>query len=85
MGFERMKPINFKESNCVYAKDQKEYLPLPVYKTKDGEVTSCWKFSFFERIKILFTGKVYLTLLTFNNPLQPQIIKTSFFEKGQKK
>ena len=70
-----MKPIKFKEHNVIYAEDQKEYLPLPVYKeltTKEAEVVSCWKLSFRERLKILFTGKLWWTVLTFNKPLQPQ-------------
>lgn len=37
-----MIPIEFPEQNCVYAKDQPEYLPLPVHKTPDGMVISCW-------------------------------------------
>lgn len=27
-----MKPVDFKQSNAVYAKDQEEYLNLPVHK-----------------------------------------------------
>lgn len=71
-----MKPINFKEQNAVFAKDQKEYLPLPVYKenSEKGEVVSCWKPTFIERINILFGGKIWLCLLTFNTPLQPIIL-----------
>ena len=67
-----MKPVTFKEQNTVYAKDQKEYLPLPVYKDAQGTIVSCWKMTFKERIKFLFTGKVYVSLMTFNMPLQPQ-------------
>jgi len=72
-----MKPIDFKGSNCNYAESQDEYLTLPAYKHGDdsGAVSSCWKFSILERIKILFTGKVYLTLLTFNKPLTPQLLQ----------
>lgn len=55
----------------VYAKDQPEYMPLPVRRTPDGEVVSCWKPNWPARLKMLFGGRVYLTLLTFNNPLQP--------------
>ncbi len=33
-----MKPIEFEEQNCIYAKDQPEYLPLPAHKTEDGRV-----------------------------------------------
>jgi hypothetical protein len=67
-----MKPIEFPEHNCVYAKDQPQYLPLPVHKTEDGVVTSCWSLSWRERLKILFTGRIWWSVLTFNHPLQPQ-------------
>jgi len=67
-----MKIIKFKECNEMYAKDQPTYLPLPVYKASDGEVTSCWGLSFWERLKVLFIGRIYLSLLTFNCPSQPQ-------------
>lgn len=73
-----MKPIEFKEFNCIYAKDQPEYLPLPAYRTEDGEVTSCWKLPIKERIKILLTGKIFISVLTFNKPLQPISISIDF-------
>ena len=66
-----MKIIRFKECNITYAKNQPEYLPLPAHKTKDGTVISCWGLSFFERLKVALTGKIYLKVLTFNRPLQP--------------
>lgn len=66
-----MIPVTFPESNCVYAADQPEYQPLPVLKLPDGMCVSCWKLTLWERIKLLFTGKVWLMQLTFNQPLQP--------------
>ena len=66
-----MKIIKFKECNVTYAENQPEYLPLPAHKTSDGEVTSCWGLSFFERLKVAVTGRIYLSVLTFNQPLQP--------------
>lgn len=68
-----MYPIPFPEQNCVYAKDQPEYLPLPVHRTADGEIISCWKLTLRERIKLLFTGKLWFHQLTFGHPLQPQL------------
>ena len=67
-----MKPVKFKQQNCVIAKDQPEYLPLPAYKNEDGIVTTCWKLSFIERIGILITGKIWWQIMTFNKSLQPQ-------------
>ena len=68
-----MNPVEFKESNCTYAEDQPEYLPLPVFKSDSpsGECISCWQLSWKERFKILFTGKLWLSMWTFNKPLTP--------------
>jgi len=66
-----MQPVNFNESNVTYAKNQPEYLPLPVYKTPDGEVISCWKLTFREKLAVMLHGKVWINILTFNSALQP--------------
>ncbi len=73
-----MKPVTFKEHNVVFAKDQPEYQPLPAYKgnSEQGEVVSCWKLSFRERIRLLFTGKLWVSLLSFNGPLTPSYFTT---------
>ena len=67
-----MKPIKFKEANFTFAIHQPEYLPLPAWRGNDGTVISCWRFSWRERLKLLITGKIWLKVLTFNQPLQPQ-------------
>ncbi len=72
-----MEPVKFKESNCTFAKDQPEYLSLPVWRKPNspkGIIVCCWKATFMERIKILFSGKLYLSLLTFNKALTPNRI-----------
>lgn len=73
-----MKPINFPEANIVFAKDQPEYLPLPAYKNKSdlGEVVSCWELTLIERLRLLITGKLWVSLLTFNKPLTPTFFTT---------
>ena len=74
-----MKPVEFKHQNVVYAKDQPEYLPLPALRldTPQGEVISCWKMSFKERIKVLLTGKIWVSLMSFNKPLTPSYISVN--------
>lgn len=61
-----MKPIDFKEANFTFEKPssmtEEECEDLRCYKG-DGQVISCWKLSFSERIKVLFTGKVWLGVL----------------------
>jgi hypothetical protein len=74
-----MKPIEFKHQNVIYAKDQPEYQPLPALKldTSEGEVISCWHLSFKERLKILFTGKMWVSLMSFNKPLTPSFLSVN--------
>ena len=74
-----MKPIKFKYCNVVYAENQSEYQDLPALKleTDNGEVVSCWKLSFKERLIILFTGKMWLSLLSFNKPLTPSFLSVN--------
>jgi hypothetical protein len=72
-----MQPIEFAGQNVVYAKDQKEYLPLPAYRVPNsdyGQTFFCWKLSPWERVKLLFTGRVWHQVLTFNDKLQPQLL-----------
>lgn len=66
-----MKPVNFKHQNTIFAKDQPEYHPLPALRLggKEGEVVSCWEVSFWERVRILFTGKVWVSIMTYKKPL----------------
>lgn len=69
-----MKPISFKEVNVTYGKGQEEYIPLPGRKETHewgAPFTTCWKLDFIERVKVLFSGKVWLTQLTFDQNLQP--------------
>lgn len=74
-----MKGIEFKHQNVVFAKDQPEYLPLPALKidSPNGEVVTCWKMSFKERIKVLFTGKVWMSLMMFDKPLTPSYLSVN--------
>lgn len=82
-----METVEFKQQNVVYAEDQKDYRSLPVYKndfgkgeSNNGIVTSCYRLSFWERIRVLFTGRVYFQVVTFNEPLQPQRAGVDFKE-----
>lgn len=70
-----MRLIEFQEQTAVIAKDQPQYQSLPAHidlNDEYGTVTCCWKLSFAERIKLLFTGKIWHQILTFKMNLQPQ-------------
>jgi thioredoxin-related protein len=66
-----MKPIEFEEQNVIYAKDQPEYNPLPACKTENGDIATCWELTKEEIEEIQNTGKLWIMVKTFNNPLQP--------------
>ena len=72
-----MIPIKYKECNFIAAESQDEYLTLHAHRDETGCVTSCWLMTIRERFKLLFTGKVYLSLLTFNQPIQPQLLSAT--------
>lgn len=55
----------------VFAKDQPQYLQLPAYVDSDGDVVTRWKLTWRERLRVALLGEVYLSIMTFNHPLQP--------------
>lgn len=74
-----MKPVEFKEQNIVFAKDQRnQFIPLPGYKAKnpEGDFIFCMGLSFRERLRVLFRGRIWVSLLTFNGPLTPSRFST---------
>lgn len=73
-----MKPIKFKHQNTTFAENQPEYENLPALKidSPQGEVISCWGLTFKERIRVLFTGKMWVSLMSFNKPLTPNYLST---------
>lgn len=73
-----MKPIEFPEQNVVFAKDQPEYLPLPAFRNDGGmgEVISCWQLTLRERLRLLLTGKLWVSLAMFGKPPTPSFFTT---------
>lgn len=68
-----MKQITFKEANKSLAVVGKE--PIPAYVDETiPQVVTCWKMSLWERLKILFTGKVYSCTLSSHTRLQMTVL-----------
>lgn len=67
---------DFPERNVIFAKDQPQYRPLPAYKMDDRAATiiCCWSLNWRERLTLLFTGRLWHSVLTFGQPLQPQLL-----------
>ncbi len=66
-----MHPIDFPQTNTIWAKDQPEYLELPSWRD-DRETISLWRLTWRERFQVLYTGTLWLRQLNFGEPLQPQ-------------
>lgn len=71
-----MKAKKFKEANVVYGENQPQYLPLPAHKTEEGQAIFCFELDEEERKQIAETGELWVSLITFNQPLQPILLTT---------
>lgn len=72
-----MQPLNFDGANIVFGANQPEYQPLSaefVGKPETGQINTCWELSPDERKQIQETGKIWVSLLTFGQPLQPVLV-----------
>ena len=69
---------HYQAEEIVIAKDQIDYMPLPslISNTPYRVVTSRYRLSLKERLRILFHGNLYSQIMTFGNPLQPIKITT---------
>lgn len=63
-----MKPIRFKQMNQISTPppDGNGH-PVPIY-AADGLLITCWGLSLFERLAVLLTGKIYLSVICEEMP-----------------
>jgi hypothetical protein len=72
-----MELIEFPEQTQIIAKDQPPYRALPCHRFTDdpsGRIAFCWSLSWRERLAVLFRGVLWHEVLTFERPLQPQLL-----------
>jgi hypothetical protein len=82
-----MEPIKFKGANVVYGAEQPEYQPLPAQQVPgpSGQIITCWEMSPAEIEMVQETGKIWLSMLTFHQPLQPvhlSVVKPDTYDQG---
>lgn len=71
-----MRPVYFPQHNVVLGSNQEEYTPMPAWRHEDhkadpnGTVVSCWELSLWERLKLLWTGRFWLSQMAFHDQLQ---------------
>jgi len=68
-----MKAVEFEQVTHRIAENQEEYETLPVYNHGDesGTVTMCFQLDEDEMKQVKKTGLVWLSVMTFNKPMQP--------------
>lgn len=74
-----MKPIEFKEQTNVVRGDHLQNADgspmgnLPAY-VEPGRVISCWKGDFWDRLRFLFTGEMWMSI--HSNAIPPSSLQT---------
>lgn len=67
-----MKGIHYKHANTVLLGGRPDVYDLPIcrFQYSDGQnaVESCWKMTFCERLRVLFSGKVYFRCFGVTHP-----------------
>ena len=69
--------VTFPEANVTYAENQPEYRPLPCHRYRNdptGRIVFCWKLGWVHRAKLVLTGRLWHEVMTFGQPLQPQLL-----------
>lgn len=74
-----------KDLEVILAEKQPPYMPLAVLPVDDGQyLISRWRFSWRERLSVLFTGDLYLWVWNFKRPMQPVSLQVTKPEVGRK-
>lgn len=73
-----MDPVDFPGADVVVAKDQPPYKPLPVQWVGGdmGVMLMCWEMSEEELAEVIRTRRIWITSLTFSQPIQPLCVST---------
>lgn len=71
-----MRPCKFEGANVMYGANQPEYVQLPAEYLggQHGQINTCWELSGEEVERIRLTGQIWLSVLTFGQPLQPVLL-----------
>lgn len=71
-------PVDFRQSNGTL-RGNAETKDLPVCRTAEGTTCSCWKVSFWKRLRLLVNGRIWLVVKGNTQP--PLWIDTEVFWK----
>lgn len=66
-----MKALEFPQMTVKIAEHQEQYETLPAHVTPDGVVITCFELDEEELAQVVDNGKIYISIHTFGEPLQP--------------
>lgn len=69
-----MVPVAFPQSNIVIGRGQEEYDEIPALLDSDSVITSCWRLSEEEIARVMKTGVIWVSQITFGRKFQPQVL-----------
>lgn len=75
-----MKPIDFRCSNVTII--SKAYGDIAAFQG-DGQIVHCWRMTLIERLKCLLTGRVYVGLISTEQPPMWLCVKFPFVIKKE--
>jgi len=76
------RPVKFKQANSEF-RTKNDEISMPVYiDYETGCIISCWKMPFIRRLRVLFTGRIWLNVLSEKHPLL--YIESSVFENKRR-
>ncbi len=69
-----MKAQEFPQQTVVIAENQEEYSSLPASVSNEGVVTCCFELDEAEQQQVRETGKIWLSVLTFGQPIHGSVL-----------
>lgn len=69
-----MIPVKFPEAEATYGKRNDPFVPIHVF-VDDEEVISCWELTLWERLVLLWTGRLWLRQWTQGERMNPQYLQ----------
>lgn len=78
-----MKPISFREQNTTFVPPEgmeERCGSMPAF-LGEGQVISCWKLTVWERLKLLFTGRLWFSVIGNAQPPIWMGVHRPFFRK----
>lgn len=69
-------PNSVNGAEVKVAENQPEYRTLPSLAIDDNTFLTRWKVPFLHRLRILFSGNIFIEIMHFRKPIQPLYVDT---------